>query len=126
MLEREPNAASEIFSSLHYYSLDNITHFLYGSNFGGTLAMRGWDRNLLDDVLDPSRRKLAWFAVHFPMYTKWLMSRTGIAEKLVATLGLLPKRKPTVYTGIRFHGLTSFHTFSKSSAGAKTESRIRQ
>lgn len=123
MLEREPNAASEIFSSLHYYSLDNITHFLYGSNFGGTLAMRGWDRNLLDDVLDPSRRKLAWFAVHFPRYTKWLMSRTGIAEKLVSTLGLLPQRKPTVYTGIRSHALTSFHTFSKSSAGAKTESK---
>ena len=116
MLEREPKAASEIFSSLHYYSLDNITHFLYGSNFGGTFAMRGLagDRKLLDDVLDPSRRKLAWFAVHFPRYTKWLMSRTGIAEKLVSTLGLLPQRKPTVYTGIRSHALTSFHTFSKS------------
>jgi len=85
-------------------------------NFGGTLAMRGLagDRKLLDDVLDPSRRKLAWFAVHFPRYTKWLMSRTGIAEKLVSTLGLLPQRKPTVYTGIRSHALTSFHTFSKS------------
>ena len=68
MLEREPENASEIFSSLHYYSLDNITHFLYGKDFGATSALNGSvsDRSLLNDILDPDRRKLAWFAVHLP------------------------------------------------------------
>lgn len=115
LLESDPKTASEIFSSLHYYALDNITHFLYGPGFGATAALTGSasDRALLDDVLDPSRRKLAWFAVHFPKYTKWLMSRTGLAERVVAGLGLLPQKKPTVYTGIRRHALNAWQGFSR-------------
>ena len=118
LLETEPEVGSEIFSSLHYYSLDNITHFLYGTEFGATSALTGShsDRKMLDDVLDPSRRKLAWFATHLPRYTKWLMSRSGFAEKTVAALGMLPQQKPTVYTGIRRHALESWERFSASSA----------
>jgi len=125
MLERETEVTSEIFRSLHYYSLDNITHFLYGEEFGATHAMVGEDneRRMLDDVLDPARRKLAWFACHMPMYTKWLMSRTGVAEKIVAALGLLPQKKPTVYTGIRRHALLAWEKFSRSSVEVKTASR---
>lgn len=125
LLEADPKTASEIFSSLHYYSLDNITHFLYGSKLGGTKAMIGstQDRALLDDVLDPSRRKLAWFAVHFPLYTKWLMSRTGLTEKVVASLGLLPQQKPTVYTGIRQHALGAWNSFYRTAADVKAESK---
>jgi cytochrome P450 len=117
LLEEEPETASETFSSLHYYALDNITHFLYGERFGGTSALRGSeaDREMLDDVLDPSRRKLAWFACHLPRYTKWLMSRAGLAEKIVAGLGLLPQKKPTVYTGIRKHALKAWENFLASS-----------
>ncbi|TVY83671.1 putative sterigmatocystin biosynthesis P450 monooxygenase [Lachnellula suecica] len=114
LLEKEPETASEIFGSLHYYSLDNITHFLYGKE-GATSAMNGVTahRALLDDVLDPSRRKLSWFAVHFPKYTKWLMSRSGLIERLVSIAGLLPQKKPTVYTGIRQHALSSWKDFSR-------------
>lgn len=113
LLEREPDVSGEIFASLHYYSLDSITHFLYGE-WGATRAMRGRikDREMLNDVLDPKRRKLAWFAVHFPRYTRWLMSRTGVVEKVIAVLGLLPQRKPTVYTGIRKHALESWERFA--------------
>jgi cytochrome P450 len=123
LLETEPETASEIFSSLHYYSLDNITHFLYGED-GATSALKGSaaDRSLLDDVLDPSRRKLSWFAVHFPRYTKWLMSRTGTVERIVNCLGLLPQKKPTVYTGIRQYALEAWHRFSKSSSAVKSGS----
>ena len=125
LLESDPETASEIFSSLHYYSLDNITHFLYGPSLGGTNAMTGSveDRALLNDVLDPARRKLAWFAVHFPRYTKWLMSRTGLAEKIAASLGLLPQRKPTVYTGIRQHALGAWNSFLDASSSFKTKSK---
>ncbi len=124
LLETEPEVASETFSSLHYYALDNITHFLYGEKFGATAALAGLnsDREILGDVLDPSRRKLAWFACHLPRYTKLLTSRTGLAEKIVETLDLLPQKKPTVYTGIRMHALKAWETFSTSSAEEKSAS----
>lgn len=124
LLDSDPETASETFSSLHYYSLDNITHFLYWPKLGGTNSMTGSveDRALLDDVLDPSRRKLAWFAVHFPRYTKWLMSRTGFAEQIVGHLGLLPQQKPTVYTGIRRHALSAWESFLGASLNIKRES----
>lgn len=123
LLETSPKTASETFSSLHYYSLDNITHFLYGEQFGATSALTGSEshRQMLDDVLNPTRRKLAWFATHLPRYTKWLMSRTGFIEKLVAGLGLLPQKKPTVYTGIRKHALQAWETFAASSSETKSE-----
>ena len=35
MLEKEPAAASEIFSSLHYFSFDTISEFVYGPDHGG-------------------------------------------------------------------------------------------
>jgi hypothetical protein len=125
LLESDPDTACEIFGSLHYYSLDNITHFLYGPNLGSTNAMTGSieDRTLLNDVLDPSRRKLAWFAVHFPRYTKWLMSRTGLAEKAVSCLGLLPQQKPTVYTGIRQHALAAWNGFLETTPDIKAEAK---
>ena len=125
LLESDPETASETFSSLHYYSLDNITHFLYGPKLGGTNAIMGskLDRSLLNDVLDPARRKLAWFAVRFPRYTKWLMSRTGFVERIVAGLGLFPQQKPTVYTGIRQHALNAWKNFLSASSDIKVKSK---
>ncbi|KAH8594844.1 putative benzoate 4-monooxygenase cytochrome P450 [Bisporella sp. PMI_857] len=121
LLEREAQEGNEIFSSLHYFALDNISHFVYGEGYGATSAMSGdeHDRNLLIDVLDPSRRKLAWFATHLPKYTKWLMSQTGILEKFIGVMGLLPQRKPVVYTGIRRHGLAAWENFKASSTEQK-------
>jgi hypothetical protein len=125
LLEKDPVTASETFSSLHYYSLDNITHFLYGEDYGATSALRGnkHDQIMLNDVLDPARRKLAWFACHLPRYTKWLMTRTGIAEKVVVWLNLLPQKKPTVYTGIRRHALEAWERYSLSNNEVKSASR---
>jgi len=111
MLEREPEHANEIFSSLHYFSFDTISEFVYGPDNGGTQAMEGSDRHLIDDILSSSRRRLAWFVVHFPAYTKWLTTRTGALEKIVVRLGLMPMRKPFTYTGIRQHALKSFYSF---------------
>jgi hypothetical protein len=111
LLEREKSVAEEIFHSLHWFSLDSITGFLYGNKHGGTDALRGneTDRAMLNDIIDPSRRMLSWFAVHLRSYTKWLYTRTGVAEKVVTGLGLLPMQKPATYTGIRAHGLKSWN-----------------
>lgn len=109
LIEREKEATSEIFDSLHWFSLDSITGFLYGDQHGGTRALRGdrADRAMLDDIRDPARRKLTWFAFHLKSYTKWLYSQTGLLEKAINVLGLLPMSKPTTYTAIRAHALKS-------------------
>lgn len=103
LLDKLNGDVNDTFKSLHYYSLDSITHFLYGPKLGGTSATLGAtaDRALLGDVLDPSRRKLSWFAVHLPRFTKWLYTRTGFMEFL--TYPILPMKKPATYTAIRAH-----------------------
>ena len=107
MLRREPEQASEIFASLHYFSFDAISEFVYGSRYGGTTALGGnkVDRRLIDDILDPARRRLAWFAIHFPAYTAWITTRTGILGRVIESLGLLPMKRPFTYSGIRGHAL---------------------
>jgi hypothetical protein len=118
----------EIFSSLHYFSLDAITHFLYGSNYGGTSALSGdvRDRALLNDIVDPTRRYLSWFAVHLPTFTKWLYTRDGLVERILTPW--LPMQKPTTYTGIRKHALDAFQSFQsaveKEPSIASTDSTI--
>lgn len=113
LLEREKDVAEEIFQSLHWFSLDSITGFLYGDKYGGTHAVTGnaTHRQLIGDIIDPSRRKLSWYAVHLKRYTKWLYSRTGMMERLITNLGLLPMQKPATYTGIRAHALQSWMQF---------------
>jgi cytochrome P450 len=124
LLESEPEAASQIFTSLHYFAIDSITSFLYGENHGGTRALKGSpsDRALLSDIVDPSRRKLSWFAVHLPKYTKWLYTRTGVMEQFVTRMGLLPMQKPSTYTGIRAHALKSWEEFAAAPFEEKHES----
>ncbi|EXJ96050.1 hypothetical protein A1O1_01176 [Capronia coronata CBS 617.96] len=116
LVEREPEHASEIFGSLHYFSLDAISEFVYGPEHGGTRALSGskQSRDLIQDILNPARRRLAWFAVHFPAYTKWITTRTGLLERVLTSLGLIPMRKPFTYTGIRQHALTAFHSFKNA------------
>ncbi|KAL6364456.1 hypothetical protein LRP88_01857 [Fusarium phalaenopsidis] len=61
LIGSEPNHISDVFHTLHYYSLDNITSFIYGKH-GSTSALRGsgTDRALISDIMHPSRRKLSW------------------------------------------------------------------
>jgi hypothetical protein len=117
MLEKEPKVASETFASLHYFSLDAISEFVYGPSYGGTNAQGGapGHREMITDILDDDRRRLSWFAVHIPAYTKWITSQTGWVETVIAKLGLLPMLKPFTYTGIREHGLKAFYSFKNAS-----------
>ncbi|KAL2845864.1 cytochrome P450 [Aspergillus pseudoustus] len=126
LIEREGDKSGtrEIFAALHYFSLDTITRFLYGnsthSSSGATTALVSpQDRTLLHDILDPDRRKLSWFTIHFPALINWLYSRTGIVERALTRLDVLPMRKPATYTGIRAHALRAaekIHQFASSGA----------
>ncbi|OKL61118.1 hypothetical protein UA08_03098 [Talaromyces atroroseus] len=117
--EKEEGSTSEIFSSLHYFSLDTITEFLYG-RFGKTACLEGRaeDRALIQDISDHARRKLAWFAVHLPAFTQWLYSRTGIMREIARHF--YPMQTPTTYSGIRAHALKACKTFGSCAAKGTT------
>ena len=117
LLERE-GRESEIFSTLHYFSLDNITEFLYGP-FGRTACLEGvkTDRALISDIVDTARRTLSWYTVHFPGFTNWLYSRTGVMACVARQF--YPMRKPTTYTGIRLHAMEACQAFSRASMSEK-------
>jgi hypothetical protein len=111
LINSEPGGISEIFTTLHYYSLDNITAFIYG-RYGSTASIKGSqrDRALIQDIVHPSRRRLSWFWVHFPKLTKWLYTRRGWLGQLVKAI--LPMQKPTTYTGIRSFAYNSVQKFA--------------
>lgn len=98
----------EIYAGMLFYSLDNITHFLYGPA-GATQALTGnkGHQAMLDDLRDPARRKLTWFGTHIRWYVRWLAKQHGTMEFFLDRAGLYPQRKPFVYTGIREHALKS-------------------
>lgn len=129
LLAATHEAPVDAFKTLHYFSIDSITHFLYGSNSGGTSALLGnpVDRALLNDILDPARRTLSWFAIHHPKFTKWLYTRTHTVERLLRPL--LPMQKPATYTGIRAHALKAYYdsraiSKSRSSNGSSRSTVI--
>ncbi|CDM34075.1 hypothetical protein CBS147339_5607 [Penicillium roqueforti] len=117
LLERD-GGKSEIFSTLHYFSLDTITEFLYGS-FGKTACLEGQrqDCALIGDIIDIARRKLSWYAVHFPHFTEWLYSRTGVTGCIAKRF--YPMQMPTTYSGIRLHALKATQKYASASASAK-------
>ncbi|KAJ4364135.1 hypothetical protein N0V83_009590 [Neocucurbitaria cava] len=123
LVQKTPQSEGvEIFAALHYYSIDVITTFLYGT-LGGTTALQGNEvhRGLLGDIMDPARRRLAWFAVHLPSLTKYLYTRTGLSERL--TQPLLPMRKPSTYTGIRAHALQAMHDYRDASPDTRSKAQ---
>ena len=111
LIEGTLDKGNEVFTSLHWYSLDNITNFLYGPDLGGTSAMKGnaEHQRMLEDILDPDRRRLSWCMVHFPEVTKWVYGRTGALEKVL--LPLLPMKKPATYTRVRAHALKAMENY---------------
>jgi cytochrome P450 len=101
----------KIFAVLHYYALDDIMTFLYGTEFGATAALQGTQYNtvLLDDIMNPARRRLSWFAVHLPSLTRCMCTQTGFLDRLVEPF--LPMAKPATYTDIRAHVLRAMETY---------------
>lgn len=121
LLQKE-GPESEIFASLHYFSLDNITEFLYGK-FGRTSCLEGSqkDRELIGDIVDIARRKLSWYSVHFPEFTKWLYSHTGFTGCIARRL--YPMNLPTTYTGIRLHAIKACQSYSQASEDKRADQK---
>lgn len=121
LLERE-GRSSDIFSTLHYFSLDNITEFLYG-DFGKTSCLDGAeeDRALLSDVMESTAasRRLTWLTINFPKFTAWLYSRTGAMSSIAYQF--FPMQTPTPYTGIRAHAMKAYGAFSNASASERAQ-----
>lgn len=114
----------EIFSALHYYSIDVITAFLYGtSEFGATTALRGTQEHvmLLGDIMDHARRRLSWFAIHLPRLTSWMYTRTGLMGTIIQPF--LPMAKPATYTGIRAHALKAMHAYRDADPAVRAEAQ---
>ncbi|OQU98974.1 hypothetical protein CLAIMM_04682 [Cladophialophora immunda] len=123
-IEVESNRGNSIetFTTLHYYSIDTISNFIFGPEFGGTSCLVGnpEHRALLDDIFDPARRKLIWWFMHFPNFTSWLYTRSGIQEELLRPF--LPMQKPATYSGVRAHCLRSWKKFDTASNEEKSAS----
>lgn len=122
LLKREGDGQSiDIFSRLHYFSLDNITEFLYG-DFGKTDCLAGVekDRALLSDIMATGSRRLTWFTVHHPRFTTWLYSRTGLMGCIARQF--YPLKGPIPYTGIKLHAMKAFQAFKNASAEEKAKS----
>tara|TARA_R110002003_G_scaffold351_12_gene18970 strand:+ start:2765 stop:3601 length:837 start_codon:yes stop_codon:yes gene_type:complete len=95
---------------------------VYGTaEFGATTALQGTSSHvrLLDDIMDHSRRRLAWFAVHMPSLTSWMYTRTGLMENLIRPF--LPMQKPATYTAIRTHALRAMESYR----GAAVDTRVK-
>lgn len=117
LIERE-GPTSNTFNSLHYFSLDAITEFIYG-RFGKTACLQGVkaDRALIRAMANPDRRKLTWFSVHFLRFTEWLYTRDGALGCLARQFH--PMQAPTTYMGIRRHALKACQSFSAATNDKK-------
>ena len=113
LVQKQP--VMDVYSAALFYSLDNITEFLYGAA-GATRALAGdeSDQRMIDDQRDPARRKLTWFSTHASWYVQWLSRQTGTMAVCLDRLGMYPQRKPFVYTGIREHALKSANLYEIS------------
>jgi cytochrome P450 len=123
LLEKTPRSESlEIFAALHCYSIDVISTFVYGTaEFGATTALQDTSSHvrLLDDIMDHSRRRLAWFAVHMPSLTSWMYTRTGLMENLIRPF--LPMQKPATYTAIRTHALRAMESYRDAAVDTRVK-----
>ncbi|KAL6249604.1 hypothetical protein RBB50_003457 [Rhinocladiella similis] len=119
MVDSHGGCSVETFTTLHYFSLDTISNFIFGSDFGGTSCLVGnkEHQGLLTDIFDPARRRLIWCAMNFPNVTSWLYSRTKTMERLLAPF--LPMKKPATFTGVRTYALNSWKRFHGASAETK-------
>lgn len=115
MIDASSTGEVEVYAITLFYSLDNITHFLYGE-IGATSALQGnkGHQQMLDDQRNPRRRRMAWFGTHVKWYVHWLSRQSGMTERVLDAAGFFPQRKPFVYTGIRQHALQAYYDVKDS------------
>jgi cytochrome P450 len=117
LIESDPQTASDLTKSLHYYSLDNITWMVFGPYGRATAALTGRasDCQILSDIEQPTARRYSWFQIHLPQYTGWAMSCGSRLRSILGLMGLLPGEKPLAYSGLQDYALTMFKTHRQDS-----------
>lgn len=111
LIESDPQTASHLDKSLHYYSLDNITWMVF-RDFGratATLTGQASDCKILSDIAQPTARRYSWFQIHLPRYSSWAMSCGSHIKSVLDFLGLLPGETPLAYSGLQNYALASFN-----------------
>lgn len=114
LIESDPQTASNLVKSLHYFSLDNITWLTFGDR-GATEALAGQvsDRQILSDIDQPTARRYSWFQIHLPRYTRLVMFCGSRLRATLDLFGLLPGRRPLAYSGLQDYALATFDTHRK-------------
>ncbi|KAJ5176974.1 uncharacterized protein N7482_002851 [Penicillium canariense] len=111
LVESDPQTASDLVKSLHFFSLDNITWNTFGER-GGTATLAGHvaDRQILSDIDEPTARRHSWFQIHLPRYTRLVMSGGPYLTSILDVIGLLPGKRPVAYSGLQDYALATFDT----------------
>lgn len=114
LIESDPQAASNLVKSLHFFSLDNITWMTFGDR-GGTAALAGHldDRVILSDIEEPTARRYSWFQIHLPRYTRLVMSCGSHLRSIIDAWGLLPGKRPFAYSGLQDYAMATFKTLQQ-------------
>jgi hypothetical protein len=117
LIESDPQTASDLVKSLHFFSLDNITWMTFGDR-GGTAALAGdvVDRQILSDIDEPTARRYSWFQIHLPRYTRLVMSCGSHLRCFFNAFGLLPGKRPLAYSGLQDYALAIFDTLRQDQA----------
>lgn len=112
LIESDPQTASNLDKSLHYFSLDNITWMVYRDHGGATAALnrRKSDRLILSDIDEPTARRYSWFQLHLSQYTRLAMSCGSFLQSVLDSLYLLPGKTPIAYSGLQDYALATFNT----------------
>jgi cytochrome P450 len=117
LIESDPQMASDLVKSLHFFSLDNITWMTFGDR-GGTAALAGdvVDRQILSDIDEPTARRYSWFQIHLPRYTRLIMSCGSHLRCFFNAFGLLPGKRPLAYSGLQDYALATFDALRQDQA----------
>lgn len=109
LIESDPQTASHLSQSLHYFSLDNITWMVFRDH-GSTNALGGnlSDRQILSDIDQPTARRYSWFQIHLPRYTRLVMSCGSHLRSILDVLNVLPGKRPLAYSGLQDYALATF------------------
>lgn len=111
LIESDPQTASNLVKSLHFFSLDNITWMAFRDR-GATAALAGQvsDRQILGDIDEPTSRRYSWFQIHLPRYTRWVMSCGSHLKSILGVFSILPGKTPLAYSGLQDYALATFDT----------------
>ncbi|KAF9893533.1 hypothetical protein FE257_010845 [Aspergillus nanangensis] len=120
----------EIFSALLYFTLDSTSQFLYGSTSPArTAAMHGvpGHRQIVDDILSPSRRELLWLKMFLPNLSRWMLSPINPLRCVIGWSGILPPATATsTGTGIRKHNAQLIRHLKHPDAHSTRDSLVAQ